>query len=365
MNPNPTPMLALAVLLIGITLAGCSMKANDATPPSVLHIDFGGAKPTVDSALVAKLDLPRPADPQRDAAHAAHPAFYTAFDQIEQWSSASHVPVEVSYDASFGFFLAKVDGLPTSSNQAFWSLTVNQTESQVGMEQVHVAPGSRIAWTLTSLTQTASQSGGPTLHAPARVETRGAVAFVNGTAGPGAKVTVRGGPGAPVVQANGTWSYRLEPSFGRTNLTFTADDGAATRQAAVLVVRLAAATFEAKYTMAVPPHGSTSDTVWFDPDEQASAPMYAANKTTHPAGATVHDVMVTWTRQTGTHIAYTLSSSFGFGVEAVDGVGAPLSNGTPPYWCYKLNGDGTSVLGISAQTVKPGDDIAWEFAGCT
>jgi hypothetical protein len=348
----------LALLLAASALAGCT-QAGPAV--STLHIDYGSALPSVDATLQMASGS-HPAAAQRAAHGAPTPPFFSAFDQIEQWSAESHVPVEASYSASLGFFLAKVGGLPQSASSAYWSLTVNGTESQVGMEQVTVVAGSRIAWTLTPLTP---HGGTPlALQAPARVETRGTAAYVNGTTAAGARVSVRGGPGAPTVRPDGSWTYRIEPHFGRTNLTFTADDGSATRQANVTVVRFASATFEAKYTMAVPPHAASSDLVWYDPDEHASAPQYAQQGATHPPIASVHDLMVTWTRQTGTPVGYGYSASLGFSVLQIDGVGAPLSNGTPPYWCYKLNG-ATANLGITLQPIAPGDVVGWDFAGCT
>lgn len=350
-------LLALPILLTVAALAGC---AEPKLGTSSLHVDYAGRLPAVD-ANVAIATGALPAAAQRAANNAPAPPFYTAFDQLQQWSGEANVPIEVSYSASFGFFLSRIAGQPASSSEAYWSLSVNGTESQVGMEQVRVADGSRIAWTLTPLDPAPATA--PTLQAPSRVETKAAAAYVNGTTAPGTKLTVRGGPGAPTVRADGSWTYRIEPAPGRVNLTFTADDGRATAQASVLVVRLASATFEAKYTMAVPPHPATSDLVWYDPDERASAPLYAEKGVPHPDLASVHDLMVTWTRQTGTPIDYSHSASFGFGVERIDGVGAPISNGTPPYWCYKVNGEGAG-LGITLQPVAPGDVVTWEFAGC-
>ncbi|HUR64658.1 MAG TPA: DUF4430 domain-containing protein [Candidatus Thermoplasmatota archaeon] len=355
------PALALPALLLAVTLlAGCAKPGASST----LHVDFANQQPPVQSTVAFDPGA-HPAAAQRAAHSAPTPAFYTAFDQLTQWSAAAGVPIEVSYSGSFGFFLAKVSGLPASSSDAFWSLSVNGTEAQVGMEQVRVVEGSRISWTLTPLGKPTPASSSPlTLDAPAKVETKEGVAFVNGTTAPGAKLTVRGGPGAPTVQPGGAWSYRIEPGYGRTNLTFTADDGTATKQAAVTVVRLASATFAATYTMAIPPHAASSDLVWYDPDELASKPMYAEKGATHPPKANVHDVMVTWTRQTGVVIDYSYSRSFDFGVEHIDGKGNSLQAGEPPWWCYTLNGQ-TAGLGISAQEVHPGDVIAWELATCT
>ncbi|MEA3142754.1 MAG: hypothetical protein QOG31_78 [Thermoplasmata archaeon] len=355
------PALALPALLLAVTLlAGCAKPGASST----LHIDFADQQPLIQSTVAFDPGA-HPAAAQRAAHDAPTPAFYTAFDQLTQWSTTAGVPVEVSYSDSFGFFLAKVSGLPASSSDAFWSLSVNGTEAQVGMEQVRVVEGSRISWTLTPLGKPAPTSSPPlALDAPAKVETREGVAFVNGTTVPGARLTVRGGPGAPTVQPSGAWSYRIEPNYGRTNLTFTADDGTATKQVAVTLVRLASATFEAAYAMAVPPHPASTDLVWYDPDERAAQPLYAEKGATHPALPSVHDLMVTWTRQTGTAVGYGHSASFGFSVLSIDGVGAPLSNGTPPYWCYKLNGQ-SAGLGITLQPIAPGDTVTWEFAGCT
>jgi len=387
-----TPALATLALFALLSLAGCTSAT---THTSTLRVDYGGTPATVQVSVDVDASS-HPAASLRSAHGASSPAFYTALDQLAQWSRSAHVPIEVT-SSSYGLFLSSIDGLPRAASDAYWSLVVNGTESQVGMEEVHVGAGSRITWTLTPLTppstttasspspaatsptstgtatsatgsstpSTTSTSGTVlSLTAPAQVETRGTHLQVNGTVTPGALLAVRGGAGSPVVAADGTWTYALDPAFGETHLVFTADDGHGALSVNVTAIRLASAQFDVKYTAAVPPHAASSDTVWYDPDEQASKSMYLANGTTHPAGATVHDLMVTWTRQTGTHIAYSYSASLGFGVSFIDGVGQPLTAEAPPYWCYKLNGASAS-LGISTQTFAPGDDVTWEFAGCT
>jgi hypothetical protein len=113
----------------------------------------------------------------------------------------------------------------------------------------------------------------------------------------------------------------------------------------------------------VPPRAPIRDIVWYDPDELASAPLYNGTSATHPPTANVHDLMVAWERQSGKAIDYSAPTSFGFGVDAIDGVGQPLTSSAPPYWCYTLNGQ-TAELGISAQELAPGDIVTWEYAGC-
>jgi hypothetical protein len=162
----------------------------------------------------------------------------------------------------------------------------------------------------------------------------------------------------------GPWMVHVPLDYGRTPLLVIADSGVATTQAEVVAVRLAAATFEAEFTAAVPPHAAIREIVWYDPDELASAPAYEAVGATHAELATVHDLMVTWERQSGKVIDYTDAMSFeSFGVDGIDGVTHPISSEAPPYWCYKLNG-ATAELGISLQAIQPGDIVKWEYAGC-
>jgi hypothetical protein len=365
---KPLPAL-LATLLVAVALAGCTQTAAT-TVTTTLHVDFAGARPAVDAAVKADL-LSHPASSLYGAHHAAVPAFYTAFDQLVQWSHESGVPVEADYSPQFGFFLSTIDGKPSDSPNAFWALSVNGTESPVGMDQVRIAAGSRISWTLASYTPPAAPGSAGSdpgralsLAVPAVVTTRSQTAQLNGTTSPGAHLSFRGPQGVLAQAANGTWTYRVDVAYGRTNLTVVADDGHATRQANVTLVRLASLVFEAKYTMAVPPHPSSSDPVWYDPDERASATLYAQKGASHPPFANVHDVMVSWTRQTGLPVDYGFSDSLGFSVLKIDGVGAPLSSSAPPYWCYKVDGK-SADLGITLEPATPGSTITWEFAGCT
>lgn len=198
-----------------------------------------------------------------------------------------------------------------------------------------------------------------TVDAPA--PTQGDMLMLTGTVDRAARVSVTGAE--PVDAQAGPWMVHVALDFGQTNLTVTADDGTATAQAQVVAVRLASATFEARFTMAVPARDPISDLVWYDPDGLASAPLYPGTPATHPPHANVHDLMVAWERQSGKVIEYSTPTAFGFGVDEIDGVGQPLSSSAPPYWCYKLNG-ASAELGISAQELSPGDVVTWEYAGC-
>jgi hypothetical protein len=213
-----------------------------------------------------------------------------------------------------------------------------------------------------------AQSGNATVAATAPLltvdppaPTQADLLMLTGTIDRAARLSVTGAE--PIEAVAGPWMVHLALEPGRTPVTVTADDGSATTQVQVVAVRLASATFEAKFTMAVPPHSDISDLVWYDPDELASAPLYNGSAATHPPTANVHDLMVTWERQTGKVIEYSAPASFGFGVDKVDGVGQPLSSSAPPYWCYTLNGE-SAELGISAQELMPGDVVTWEYGGC-
>ena len=132
--------------------------------------------------------------------------------------------------------------------------------------------------------------------------------------------------------------------------------------AAAVPVALSEATFNVVFT-AEPGHTATSHKVLFDPARLSSAPMYEGTETERATTYSVHDLMVDWTAQTGIAIEYSGPGAFGFGVEKIDGVGQPLSSSLPPYWCYTINGE-TADLGISLQTVAPGDVVEWEYSTC-
>ncbi|MEK6985201.1 MAG: DUF4430 domain-containing protein [Candidatus Thermoplasmatota archaeon] len=188
--------------------------------------------------------------------------------------------------------------------------------------------------------------------------TQNASITVSGTVNRAAQVSI----GTQTVEVTAAWSLVVPLEFGQTNLTVTADDGQATVQQSVLAIRLASATMEVIYTAAIPPHPSTTHTVWWDPDAFASKPMYDAAGAEHPAIANIHDVMVTWTAQTGIPIVYGGPGEFGFEPHKFDGVGQPLSAAAPPYWLYDVNGE-TAPLGITSMEAHPGDVITWNYGG--
>lgn len=198
------------------------------------------------------------------------------------------------------------------------------------------------------------------LSVDALAPTREAIVTLQGTVSQAARVSAASA--AQDVTA-GAWTLDIPLDPGQTTLVVTADTGEQTQRASVIAVRLVAATFEARYTMAAPPHPTDRAEVWYDPDGMASAFLYEGTGTTHPPHATVHDLMVTWEVQESKTVTYSHSEAFGFGVERIEGVGQPLTASAPPYWCYKLNGSSPD-LGITLQAISPGDVVVWEYAGC-
>lgn len=112
-----------------------------------------------------------------------------------------------------------------------------------------------------------------------------------------------------------------------------------------------------------PPHSDFHDEVSFDMDGEASAAAYEGRDVAHPPHATVHDVMETWSQQTGLVVEYDHGTGFGYAA-IFDGVGQPLDSALPPYWCYKINGEFAN-LGLSLQGVFPGDVVTWEYSACS
>ena len=162
------------------------------------------------------------------------------------------------------------------------------------------------------------------------------------------------------MKSTGAWSFAFPLDFGHSNLTVIADDGQGSVRVDVVAIRLASATMEVVYTAAIPPHAPSTHTVWYDPEAFASAALYEDAGVEHPPIATIHDVMVTWTQQTGIAIEYGGPGSFGFSVNKIDGVGQPLTASAPPYWGYEVNG-ATAPLGITSMEAHPGDAIQWEY----
>jgi hypothetical protein len=362
---NPARPVALMLILSSLLLAGCT----DDIATTTLEVRFNGQAD--DLVVKVQSDLSsRPAQARHDADGIPHPDAYTAFDQLVDWATQTGGAFEAqSFSGSFGsgYFLTSLAGVAADGSRAFWSLSINGEESSVGMAEAALSAGDRVTWTYTPIeTQAAPGTLAVTVQPPAPVQSDRLV--LNGTVSKAASVQVLANQGDVLyasarVDADAAWSVTLEGvAFGRTTLTVLADDGLSQAMARLTAVRLASATFNVQYT-ASPGHASTSDTVWYDPHAFASAPMYNGTSTQHPGHPIVHDVMVTWTAQTGTPITYSGPGAFGFGVEAIDGIGQPLSSALPPYWCYKINGS-SAELGISLQAVAPGDVITWDYGAC-
>lgn len=200
---------------------------------------------------------------------------------------------------------------------------------------------------------------GATVDPPA--PTQGETATLTGSVNHAARVSIDGGPSLDV--AEGRWTL-TSPSlaFGHTPAVVRIDDGVHLVAVNVTFVRLAQGTFEATYT-AYPMHDDLRTTIWYDPGVLASLPQYAGKGTARADTFSVHDFMTAWTMQTATEITYTYSEAFGFGVSHIDGIGQPVTAGAPPYWCYKVNGE-SADLGISLQTMTPGDTITWDYGAC-
>lgn len=351
MTPKPTrlPAVLTCLLAVAAALAGCTGANADATR---IVIDFPDGHADVDDHVTLAAIAKAGDEP-------------TAHVQLLAWSAATDTPVDVR-EFSFGHCVDAIDHVPETPGcspgaSGFWALSLNGQEVSSGMDEVLLADGDVVTWTFTPLEGNASSPSGPTLSVDPVVPTQQDMLMLTGKVDRDVRLSVTGVP-ATQVKA-GPWMVHVPLGYGETPLVVTADDGLASAQAQVVAVRLASATFEAKFTMAVPPHAAISDLVWYDPDALASAPMYDGKDVQHPPTANVHDLMVAWSQQAGKAIDYGYFSGLGFSPDKIDGVGQPLTASAPPYWCYKLNGQ-SSDLGISAQPLTPGDVVTWEYAGC-
>ena len=342
------PNALLALVLTVTALAGCT---GDGVPSTRIVIDFPEPHADVDDKVPFADLVPEGTEVGVNARH-----------QLLAWSVATGTDVDIR-EFTFGNCLDAIDHVPPTPGcdpgaAGYWALSLNGETSQAGMDEVVLHAGDVVTWTYTPLGNGSSDPPALTVDAPA--PTQQDMVMLTGTLDRPARLSV----GETTVDAEaGPWMVHVNLEYGRTPLLVIADDGMATTQVEVVAVRLAAATFEAEFTAAVPPHAAIREIVWYDPDELASASLYNGTPATHPPTANVHDLMVAWERQAGKTIDYSEPASFGFGVDKIDGVGQPLSASAPPYWCYTLNGQ-TAELGISAQELAPGDIVKWEYGGC-
>lgn len=165
------------------------------------------------------------------------------------------------------------------------------------------------------------------------------------------------------VDIEGAWSLNLTGlPYGHSEVRLFADSGHGVARMNLTIVRLTSIPFEVVYA-SYPLHSDSRDEVAFDLDGMASAPAYEGRDVAHPPHATVHDLMTTWSHQTGLVVDYDYGAGFGYAAIRFDGVGQPLDSAAPPYWCYKVNGD-YAKLGLSLQEVVPGDTVTWDYGTC-
>lgn len=374
---QPARLLPAVLLLAAALLAGC---ADTDAPVTYLVAEFGdpGARDGFSVEVASHLDT-RPTQEMYDRDGIPHPDGYTVHDQLEEWSrQTGRSYATTSYpDTGFGagYFLTGLDGVNADGTSAYWSLSINGEPSSVGMSQAVLAEGDTVTWTLTTTNGAASSAGTATLQVDPVAPTQADSAVLRGTvAGPTTLQVMRSNAyldesGRQVigdaisyttqVEADGAWEVTVPLDIGGNAFEVFEPDGA---YASLTIVRLASATFEAIYT-ASPDHEATTDTVWYNPLVLSSKPLYAGTDADRAASYSVHDLMVDWTAQTGTPIEYGGPGAFGFSVNRIDGVGQPLDSSLPPYWCYVVNGEAADV-GISLQTVRPGDVVTWEYSTC-
>lgn len=354
---------SLLLLLPVLALAGCT---DDGSVTTRLEIRFGGEKE--DAAYKVRSDLDsRPTAAMYERDGIPHPDAYTVHDQLEDWSRQTRKTyATTSYqDTGFGagYFLTGLDGVDAEGSSSYWALTVDGQESATGMGEATLSAGSVVVWTLTSIDAAAPADDtdpiGVTIDPVP--PTRGETATITGSVNRPATVSIDGGPSIEVE--GGRWSLESSPlPYGQQVVRLRVEDGARSVVRDVLLVRLAMATMEAVFT-ASPDHEDLRHEVWYDPQRLASASMYEGTDAERATSYSVHDLMVDWTAQTGTAVEYGGPGAFGFSVDAIDGIGQPLDSSLPPYWCYKLNGE-SATLGISLQTVAPGDVVTWEYSTC-
>lgn len=355
-------LLPFVLVIPAFALAGCSGATGAVTH---LEVRFSGQGTDVTYDLRSDLDA-RPTQAQYDRDGVPHPDAYTAHDQLEDWSRETRKTYATSSfpDTGFGagYFLTGLDGVNADGASAYWSLSVNGQESSQGMSQARVAEGDTVTWTYTLVDAGARLDPNPlgaTVDPPAATQTE--TATISGSVDQPATISLDGGPSIEV--AAGRWNLTSPPlAYGPNPTKLRIEDGVHAIVRDVVFVRLANATINAVFT-ASPGREDLGHVVWFDPSRLASAPMYEGTDADRATTYSVHDLMVDWTTQTGTQVTYGGPGAFGFSVDAIDGVGQPLDSSLPPYWCYTLNGE-SATLGISLQTVAPGDVVVWEYSTC-
>lgn len=348
----------VALLMLTALAAGCF--DGEKVVESTISFHFGGRHADITATVESDL-MKRPTKDAYEAAGIEHSDFYNLHDQLDDWSRQSGKSYDAEgFNSAFGsgFFLTTVDGVTAGGSDAYWALEVNDIAVSKGMSDIRLHAGDHVDWLYTVIESDggASELG---LQVDAIDPSPEATARLSGSVGVPAKVSVearRDGERifAQSIDADGLWTLDVQGiPFGRSLVVVTADDGATTQRADLMLVRLAPATVAAEFTSAVPQRPAVNDTIWVDVDAFLSAPQYVGQPIEHPPFANVHDVMETWNATRP--IAFSFHPSFGAGVESIDGHGA-LSD-----WCYDVNGD-SAPLGITGMEFHPGDVIEWH--GC-
>jgi hypothetical protein len=149
MQTHPATRLLPAVLLLSTLLSGCSSGSGGHLAQTTLEFDFAGQGTDVSDTVSADLDS-RPLEARYEADGDSHPDFYSAHDQLVQWAEETGTAIEVQH-SQYGYFLARVDGVPADGNAYYWSMAVNGTTWLEGMSSVAMHDGTRITWTLTAI----------------------------------------------------------------------------------------------------------------------------------------------------------------------------------------------------------------------
>lgn len=98
----------------------------------------------------------------------------------------------------------------------------------------------------------------------------------------------------------------------------------------------------------------------FDPESRPAAPAYTGGFA-HPDGFTAHDLLVTWSQQTGETFNVTYSDAYGHSLEAIAGTAA--WSGETGGWFWRLDVNGVaSQVGISGAPVADGDTVRFVYA---
>lgn len=104
----------------------------------------------------------------------------------------------------------------------------------------------------------------------------------------------------------------------------------------------------------------TQTVVSFDPGSRPAMAQYNDTATVRPDQYTVHDLLLDWSKHTGTPVTIEHHAAHGYRLTAIDGVVAHTTQGGSWHWALFVDGEPTTE-GMGTVVVREDSEYLWRF----